>query len=163
MLSGYGYQQICRLTPLNFFRPATNFSIFCLLSSQLDVWGSPFFGWDFCISDHILSNHRGSHIPSLWMVLPGCVFFARIHLSRTWLWSFESVRWNAWLHRLDLDVFFNPKELNTTEWSQNLRQPQEKNPLNWMDLRRMEPAMLQQTAQRAQHNTNSASLAPYTN
>ena len=31
----------------------------------------------------VLSNHRGCHIPSSWMVHAGCVFAAGIHSSRT--------------------------------------------------------------------------------
>ena len=43
------------------------------------------------------SNHRGIHIPSLWMVHAGCVFVAGIHPSRTRVsGSFESMRWNAY-------------------------------------------------------------------
>ena len=29
------------------------------------------------------SNHRGSHIPSSWMVHAGCIFVASIHSSET--------------------------------------------------------------------------------
>ena len=44
-------------------------------------------------------SHRGSHIPLSWMVHAGCIV-ARIHRSRTWLsGSFESMRWNACVHR----------------------------------------------------------------
>ena len=52
-----------------------------------------------------------SHIPSSWMVQAGCVFVADIHPSRTWTsGSFESVRWNACVHRLDLGLYSHPKE-----------------------------------------------------
>ena len=45
------------------------------------------------------------------MVRAGCVFVAGIHLSRTWMsGSFESVRWNACVHRLDLGLYSHPKE-----------------------------------------------------
>ena len=41
-----------------------------------------------------------------------CVFVAGIHPSRTWMsGSFESVRWNACVHRLDLDLYFHQTEL----------------------------------------------------
>ena len=45
------------------------------------------------------------------MVHAGCVFVAGIHLSRTWTsGSFESMRWNARVHRLDLRLYSHPKE-----------------------------------------------------
>ena len=45
------------------------------------------------------------------MVRAGCVFVAGIHPSRTWTsGSFESVRWNACMHRLDLGLYSHPKE-----------------------------------------------------
>ena len=58
------------------------------------------------------SNHWGSHILSSWMGHAGCVFVAGIHSSRTWMsGSFESVRWNACVHRLDLSLYSHPKEI----------------------------------------------------
>ena len=45
------------------------------------------------------------------MVRAGCVFVAGIHPSRTWTsGSFESVWWNACVHRLDLGLYSHPKE-----------------------------------------------------
>ena len=45
------------------------------------------------------------------MVRAGCVFIAGIHPSMTWTsGSFESVRWNACVHRLDLGLYSHPKE-----------------------------------------------------
>ena len=45
------------------------------------------------------------------MVHAGCVFVASIHPSRTWMsGSFESVWWNACVHRLDLGLYSHPKE-----------------------------------------------------
>ena len=45
------------------------------------------------------------------MVRAGCVFVAGIHPSRSWTsGSFESVRWNACVHRLDLGLCSYPKE-----------------------------------------------------
>ena len=62
-------------------------------------------------------------MPSSWMVNVGCVFVAGIHLSRTWMsGSFESMRWNACVHRL---LLF---ERVLGEWSQNPYQLQRKNP-----------------------------------
>ena len=58
-----------------------------------------------------LSNHRGSHIPSAWMVHAGCVFVADIHLFKTWLsGSLESERWIVCEHRMDLGLFSHPTE-----------------------------------------------------
>ena len=58
------------------------------------------------------SNHRGSHILSLWMVHAGCVFVASFHPSRTsMLGFFESMQWNACVHRLDFGLSSHPKEL----------------------------------------------------
>ena len=98
----------------------------------------------FCF---FLSNHRGSHIPSLWMVRDGCVFVADIQLSRTWMsGSFESVRWNACVHRLDLGLYSHTKE-----FVENGVRTQGKNPLCWKTLRRVEPAMLHHAGFLAQH------------
>ena len=45
-------------------------------------------------------------------------FFGDIHLSRTWMsGSFESVRWNACVHRLDLGSYSHPKEF----WGNGVR------------------------------------------
>ena len=63
-----------------------------------------------------LSNHRGSHILSSCMVCDGCAFVAGIHQSRTRiLGSFEYVRWNACVHRLDLGLYSHPKEFEGME------------------------------------------------
>ena len=44
------------------------------------------------------------------MVHTGCVFIAGIQPSKTWMsGSFESVRWNACVHRLDLGLY-TPRE-----------------------------------------------------
>ena len=52
------------------------------------------------------------------MVHAGRVFVAGIHLSRTWMsGSFESMRWNACVHRLDLGLYSHPKEL----WGSGVR------------------------------------------
>ena len=57
------------------------------------------------------SNHWGSHIPPSWMVHAGCIFVANIHPSRTWMSeSFESVQWNACVHRLDPSIYSHLKE-----------------------------------------------------
>ena len=63
------------------------------------------------------------------MVCAGCVFVAGIRRSRTWTsGSFESVRWNACVHRLDLSLYSHPKEF-LGEWSLNPCLLQGKNPL----------------------------------
>ena len=51
------------------------------------------------------SNHRGSHILSSWLVHAGCAFVTGIHPCRTLrAGSFESVRWNACVHKLGLFI-----------------------------------------------------------
>ena len=90
-----------------------------LLHSQLDLWGSPVSVRFFCV--HIWpffkSNLRGSHILSSWMVHAGCGFVA-IHPSRTRMsGSFESVRWNACVHRPDLGLHSHLKEF----WGNGVR------------------------------------------
>ena len=57
--------------------------------------------------------------PSPWMVHTGYVFVAGFHMCRIWMsGSFESVRWNACVHRLDLVLFSHPKDF-MGECSQN--------------------------------------------
>ena len=52
------------------------------------------------------------------MVHAGCVFVAGIHPSRKWLsGSFESVQWNACVHRLNLCLYSHPKEF----WGNGVR------------------------------------------
>ena len=83
-----------------------SFSTFPAISLGFTLWGGGGGGggggWDLCIYDcfcFFKSKHRGSQIPSLWMVNAGCVFVADIHPSRTWTsGSFESVWWNACVH-----------------------------------------------------------------
>ena len=58
----------------------------------------------------LYSNHRGSHIPSSWMVHAGSVSVASIH-PRTWMsWSFECMQWNACVKRQDLSLYSHLKE-----------------------------------------------------
>ena len=65
-----------------------------------------------------------------WCVL-GMFFVASIHPSRTWTsGSFESVRLNACVHRLDLGLYSHSKEF-LGEWSLNSCYLQGKNPLYW--------------------------------
>ena len=52
------------------------------------------------------------------MVHAGCVFVTGIHLSRAWMsGSFESLQWNAFMHRLDLGLYSHPKEF----WGNGVR------------------------------------------
>ena len=52
------------------------------------------------------------------MVHAGCVFVAGVHQSRTWMsGSFESFRWNACVHRIDLGLYSHPKEF----WGNGVR------------------------------------------
>ena len=59
--------------------------------------------------------------------------------------SFESVRWNARVHRLDLGLYSHPKESQEME-SEPLLTPMEKSPLPEAQ-RRVEPTMLHHTVQ----------------
>ena len=107
---------------------------------------------------YFYSNHWGSHIQSSWMVHAGCVFVAIIHLSRTWMWgSFESVWWNACVHRQDLGLYSHPKEFFgngvRTHVNSNGKIPSMgKNPPQ----RRTEPMTLHNAGHQAQHTTNWA-------
>ena len=70
----------------------------------------------FCVCDRFcnptIDSDWGSHIPSSWVVHAGCVFVVSIHLSRKWMsGSFESVRWNTCVHRLDLRLYSHPRVL----------------------------------------------------
>ena len=64
------------------------------------------------------------------MVRAGCVFVAGIHPSRTWTsGSFESVRWNACVHRLELGLYSHPKEFLGGMEFEPMLTPREKSPL----------------------------------
>ena len=94
----------------------------------------PLLGEIFAYVTVFSSNHKGSHIPSSWMVRAGCVFVAGIHPSRTWTsGSFESVRWNACVHRLTRPRFILSSErvLGGMEFEPMLT-PREKSPLRKM-------------------------------
>ena len=87
----------------------------CSLALSLD---SPFFGEIFAYVTVFQSNHSGSHIPSSWMLHAGCVFVADIHLSKTWMpGSSVSMRWNAYVHSLDLSLYSHMKEF----WGNGVR------------------------------------------
>ena len=91
------------------------FFFFCVPSY---IPGVHHFGWDFCVCDRFWSNYWGSHFPSSWMMHAGCVFVAGIHPSRTWMsGSFQSLQWNACVHRLDLGLYSHPKEF----WGNGVR------------------------------------------
>ena len=85
--------------------------VILLLRSTTISLGFTILGEIFAYVTVFKPNHWGSHIPSLWMVHTGCVFVAGIHPSITWLsGSFESMRWNACVYRLDLGLYSHPKE-----------------------------------------------------
>ena len=65
------------------------------------------------------------------MVCAGCVFVAGIHKSRTWTsGSFESVRWNACVHRLDLGLYsLSPERVFRGMEFEPMLTPREKSPL----------------------------------
>ena len=111
-------------TSLHFF-----FFFFFFCVPQLYLWGSPLWVrflrmWPFFnpTIKVVTFRLRG------WCVL-GVFFVAGIHPSRTWTsGSFESVRWNACLHRLDLGLYSHPKEFWGMEFEPMLT-PREKSPL----------------------------------
>ena len=61
--------------------------VHCSSSSALSAisLGFTIFGEIFAYVTIFLSNHRGSHIQSSWMVHVGCVCVAGIHPTRTWI------------------------------------------------------------------------------
>ena len=100
------------------------FFLFCV--PQLCLWGSPF--WVRFV--HMWSNFWGSHIMSSWMENAGCVFVADIDPSRACMsGSFESVRWNACVHRLDLSLYSRLKEFFWGMESERMSTPRENSPL----------------------------------
>ena len=64
--------------------------------------------------------------------------------------SFESVRWNACVHRLDLGLYSHPKGFFGGEMESGKKSPLPENSPE----RRVEPTTLHQAGQRAQHTTN---------
>ena len=99
-----------------------------LLHSQLYLCSSPFWVrflhiWPFCNPTIEVVTF---HLHGLCKL---GVFVASIHPSRTWMSGpFESVRWNACVHRLDLSLYSHPNRV-FGEWSQNPCKLQGKNPL----------------------------------
>ena len=108
----------------------------------------------------ILFSHKGSHISSSWMVHAWCVIVAGIHPSRTWMsGSFESARWNASAHRLDLALYSYCEEF----WGDGVRTHVNSQGKKYSlpDVqRRIEPTTLFQAGQRAQHTTDRTLPAP---
>ena len=92
---------------------------FCV--PQLYLWDWPFFGWDFVYLTFFFffkPNPWGSRSQSLWVVHTGCDFVAGIHPSRTWMsGTFESVRWNAYVHKLDLGLCSHTQQF----WGNGIR------------------------------------------
>ena len=64
--------------------------------------------------------------------------------------SSKSVQWNAFVRRLDLDLYSHPKEFHGME-SEPMLTPREKSPLPQAQ-RKIEPATLQHAGQPAKHN-----------
>ena len=99
---------LCLKMDMNF----QNVCLFLLLGAPAISLGFTILDEIFCECDLLFKSiHWGSHILSSWMVHARCVFVANIHPSRIWMsGSFESVRWNAYVHRRDLGLYFHPKE-----------------------------------------------------
>ena len=66
--------------------------------------------------------------------------------------SFESVQYNACMHRLDVELYSHPKEFGDDGVRTHVNF-KEKSPLPEAQ-RRVEPMMLHHTGQQAQHTTN---------
>ena len=86
---------------------------------------------------------------------------AGIHPSRARMsGSFESVRWNACVHRLDLGLYSHPKEFfffppwNGVRTHVNSKGKIPSTGKKNSPQRRIEPTTLHQTGQRAQHTTS---------
>ena len=93
------------------------------------ISGVHHFGWDFCVCDHFFNPTIEVVTFRLhgWCMLG--VFVAGLHLSRTWMSGyFQSERWNACMHRLDLGLYSHPKVLGGME-SEPMLTPREKSPL----------------------------------
>ena len=85
----------------------------------------------------------------------GCGFVAGIHLPSTWMsGSFESVQWNACMHRLDLSLSYHLEEFlgNGVIIYVNTKG---KSPLLEVQ-RRIEPTTLHHAGLQAQHTTHWA-------
>ena len=65
--------------------------------------------------------------------------------------SFESVQWNACVHRLHLSLYSHPNELGGIE-SKPMLTPRGKSPL--LEVQRFESATLHHTGQGAQHTAD---------
>ena len=108
------------------------------------------------------SNRWGGHIPSLCVVHAGCVFVASIHLSGTWMsGSFESLWWNASVHRLDLGFSLIQKSFlgNGVRIPVNSKGKIPSTGLNFPQWR-IKPTTLHQAGQRTQHFTSELFRPP---
>ena len=90
-----------------------------------------------------------------WWCILG-VFVVGIHPFRTWIsGSFECVRWNACVHRLDLGLYSNPKEAFLSGGGGGVGGQKSQNPCQLPETqRRIEPATLHRAGQRAQYTTD---------
>ena len=96
------------------------------------------------------------------MVHAGCVFVVAIHPSRKWMsGSFESVQWNACVHRLDLCLYSHQKEFwgngvgTHINCKVKIPSTRKKSPQ-----RRIKPTRLHKTGHRALHTTNELFRPP---
>ena len=121
------------------------------------ISGVHHFGWDVCICDFVFFFYPTIEVVTFclsgWCML-GVVFFAGMQLSRTRMsGSFELVRWNACVHRLDFRKTFWGMELEP------ILTPREKSLLPETQ-RRIEPTTLHYTRQQSQHTIDWAIPAP---
>ena len=73
----------CTISPKHTSSPSPSSSVFPTLG--FTIFGEIFAYLTVGFWVFLKSNHRGNHIPSLWMVHVGRGFVSNIHLSRTWM------------------------------------------------------------------------------
>ena len=85
---------------------------FFLCIPQLYLWGSPFWGWDFCVCGRffnptiaVVTFHLNGRCMLGVFLLPEFTYLGHLMSG-----SYDSMQWNACVHRLDLSLYSHPKE-----------------------------------------------------
>ena len=89
-----------------------DFFFFFLRTPAISL-GFTIFGWDFCVCDRFFNptiKVVTFHLHG-WCMLGVFLLLAFTHLGHGTSGSFESMRWNACVHRLDLGLYSHPKEV----------------------------------------------------
>ena len=127
------------------------FFLFSSFTFSVNLWGSPFWV-KYCVCDRFVLIQPLSSTHSVCEA--ECVFVAGIHPSRACMsGSFESLRLNACVHRLDIDLYSQSKEFGEME-SEPILTPRKKNPFHRRIRGGIEPATLHHAGQLAQHTTD---------